>query len=182
VIQQKLKTVACAAFLIASKIEDIQPIEASDLVHIAERAFSAADLLATERQILNAIHFDTTFPTPLFYLTHLQRIDGGTQVELLQGRYIIEICQTHEKFFGVPASLVASTSILVVKALHGMSPWPPEIEGYTQYTEDELKPWASIVYEMLRESDREETRFIRRKYGSELFFNAAVITVPPELK
>jgi G2/mitotic-specific cyclin 1/2 len=179
---QKLKTFACASFLIASKIEDIRPVEAGDLVHIAERGFSVTDLITAERQILNAIHFETTFATPLFYLPWLIRIDGGTQVELLLGRYIIEICQTHEKFFGVAASLVACTAILVVKALHGAPHWPAEIAGYAQYTEEELEPWASIVYAMLRESDREETRFIRRKYASDLFSNAALITVPPELK
>jgi G2/mitotic-specific cyclin 1/2 len=181
VTQQKLKVFACAAFLIASKIEDVQPVEASDLVHISERAFSVADLLVAERQILNAIQFATTFATPLFYLTLLMRIDGGTQVELLQGRYIIELCQTHEKFFGVAPSLVACTAIYVVPALQGTPHWPPEIAGYTQYTEDELKPWASVVYQMLREPDREESRFIRRKYGSDLFLYAAMVAVPPEL-
>jgi hypothetical protein len=181
VSRQLMKIVGCAAFLIASKIEDIRPTGAGELVELADRTFSATDLFSVERQILNAINFDTTFATPLFYLTHFMRITGGDKAELLQARYILEICQSHEKFHGTPPSLMASTAIHVVRALHGQPFWPVDIAGYTMYSEEALAPWASVVYGALRESDREETRFMRRKYGSDLFLKVALFTVPDHL-
>jgi hypothetical protein len=181
VTEQTLKLYGCAAFLIASKIEDIRPTEPRDLVHLAERSFTVSALLTAERQILNAIRFETTFATPLFYLTHFMRLGDETKPQLLQARYILAICQTHERFHGVAPSLMASVAIFVVRALHDQLKWPQELAGYTTYSEELLSTYASIVYAMLRESDREETKFIRRKYGSDLFMSVAVIQVPDHL-
>jgi hypothetical protein len=181
VTEQNLKLYGCAAFLIASKIEDIRPTEARDLVHLAERKFTVLDLLTAERHTLNAIKFETTFATPLFYLTHFMRMGGETKPQLLQARYILAICQTHERFHGVAPSLTASVALFVVRALHDQPKWPPELAGYTAYSEELLSSYASVVYAMVRESDREETRFIRRKYGSDLFLGVAAIQVPDHL-
>ena len=176
--KRKLTLVGCACLLAASKIEDIYPAQSTDLITLTSREFTRRELFAMEIQIMNAIQFDTTFATPLFYLTQFMRISGQTKETLLLARYIMEICQTHESFYGVPAALVASLAVMVTRILKGQERWPQDLSGYTAFSEEELTPYASIVREMLVTRDREESRFMRRKYGSDLFLGVAHTHVP----
>ena len=176
--KRKLTLVGCACLLAASKIEDIYPAQSTDLITLTSREFSQRDLFAMEIQVMNAIQFDTTFATPLFYLTQFMRISGQTKETLLLARYIMEICQTHEAFYGVPAALVASLAVMVTRILKGEEKWPEDLSGYTAFSEGDLDHYASIVREMLLNRDREESRFMKRKYGSDLFLGVAHTRVP----
>jgi hypothetical protein len=176
--KQKLRVVGCAALLIASKIEDIYPAQSRDLVQLSEHAFTRSELFATEIQIANAIQFDTTFVTPLFFLTQFMRIEEQTKQSLLLGRYILELCQTSEAFFGVAPSLMAAVATLVTRTILGDGRWPPELAGYTQYSETDLRPYVAAASAMLQEPAREESQFMRRKYGSEPFHRVAQLRMP----
>ncbi|OHT14274.1 Cyclin, N-terminal domain containing protein [Tritrichomonas foetus] len=182
VSKSNLKLIGCACFLIASKIEDIYPAQSSDLIQLSERAFTRRELFAAEIKIVNAISFDTTFATPLFYLTQLMRINGQTKESLLLARYILEICQSNEQFYGVMPAITASVAVMVTRLLKGDSKWTKELAGYTQLSEEQLYPYALIVRSMLLEEDREETKFMRRKYGSDLFLGVAHVHVPANFK
>lgn len=178
--KSKLKLYGCAAFLIASKIEDIYPAQSTDLITLSEKAFSQRELFQVEIQIINAIGFESTFATPLFYLTQFMRINGQTKETLLFARYILEIIQSNGKFYGVKPALEASVAVMVTRIIQGEDNiWPEELEGYTAFTAEDLLPYADIVKEMLLQADREETKFMRRKYGSDLFLNVAHCSVPP---
>jgi hypothetical protein len=176
--KQKLRVVGCASLLIASKIEDIFPAQSSDIIQLAERGFSQNELFATEIQVINAIRFDTTFATPLFFLTHFMRIHDQTKQTLLLARYVLEICQTNEQFFAVPPSMVAAVATLVTRVIGGQEKWPRELAGYTKYTAEELDPLAMNAHTMLKDANQEESRFIRRKYSSEPFHSVAQTKVP----
>ena len=176
--KRKLTVTGCACLLAASKIEDIYPAQSHDLIKLSRRDFNENELFTAEIQVMNAIQFDTTFATPLFYLTQFMRISGQTKETMLLSRYIMEICQTHESFFGVPASLVASLAVMVTRILKGQEKWPANLSGYTVYSEQDLTPYALIVRDMLVDRDRQECKFMRRKYGSDLFLRVAQIRVP----
>jgi G2/mitotic-specific cyclin 1/2 len=178
--KQKLRVVGCAALLLASKIEDIFPAQSNDLIQLSERSFTQSELFATEIQIINAIQFDTTFATPLFFLTQFMRIHDETKESLLLGRYVLEICHTHEAFFGAAPSLVAALATFVARGLTGDTPWSDDLAGYTMYNEAELAKHIAVVRGMLLDSDREESRFIKRKYGSEPFHAVAEIPFPTD--
>jgi hypothetical protein len=128
--------------------------------------------------VINAIQFDTTFPTPLFFLTQFMRIEDQTKESLLLGRYILEICHTNDLFYGVAPSLIAAVATFVARVLTGDPGWTSAIAGYTMYTEEDLAPYINAVREMLLETDREESKFIRRKYSSEPFYSVALTPVP----
>lgn len=180
--KQKLRLYACASFLIASKIEDVYPTQSTDLIKLSERAFTQKELFAAEIEIINAIHFDTTFATPLFYLTQFMRINDQEE-HILTARYILEIMQTHEHFYGVNAALQASVAVMVTRIIfEENTKWTKELFDYTQFAEDKVYTEALVVRDMLLEKDREETRFMRRKYGSDLFSNVAFITIPRNFK
>lgn len=183
VTASKLKLVAYASFLIAAKIEEIYPPSSSDIISQADRAFTRSELFAMEIQIANAIHFNTTFPTGLFFLTHFLSIVGENQETMLFARYILEISQTCDKFWGYKQSMLASLAILTMQIVyHQSNRWPDEFAKFTGYSLADLEQPLSIVAQMLREAERPESRFMRRKYGSDIFRNVSHKPIPSSLK
>ena len=183
--KNKLKLYACAAIYIGSKIEDYAPPKVRDVIKLAdhcwdssERSFTERELFAAEIDLINSIDFDTTFGTPLFYLTQLMRISGQTQETLLLARYILEIIQTDERFIGMRYSKEAAVAVMVCRILCGEPRWTRELAGYTSYSEASLAEPVHWVREMLGQSDRQQSRFMKRKYGSDLFKNVAHIKIP----
>ena len=176
--KNKLKLYGCAAFLIATKIEDIYPAQSTDLIKLSERAFTQRELFQAEIQVINAIGFETTFGTPLFYLTQFMRIEDETKENILLARYVLEAMQSYDKCFGMPASKMAALAVLMTRFLKGKQIWPQAFADYTKYSFAELEPIAKNVRDMLAEEDREETRFMRRKYGCETFLAVARIKIP----
>jgi len=178
--KHRLHLYGCAALFLASKIEDVMPAQSDDLIELSQNQFTQRELFAAEIEIINAIQFDTTFATPLFYLTHITRIHSQTKESLLLARYILELCQTHEKLFGVPPALIASVAVMVTRILIGIERWPRELAEYSMHSVRDLDPLAAIVHSMLLNPDREESRFIQRKYESDLFLRVALVEVPEE--
>jgi hypothetical protein len=183
--KNKLKLYACAAIFIGSKIEDYLPPKVRDVIKLAdhcwdasERTFTSRELFAAEVDLINSINFDTTFGTPLFYLTQLMRISGQTQETLLLARYILEIIQTDERFIGMRYSKEAAVAVMVCRILCGEQPWTPALAGYTSYSEASLSEPVHWVRDMLVKGDRPQSRFMKRKYGSDLFKNVAHIKIP----
>ena len=173
----------CAAFSIASKFEDIYPAEHHNLIVLSDKAFTQRELFQAEVKIINSIGFTSPFATPLFYLTIFMRINGQTKETLLFARYILEIMQSNGKFYGVKPAIEASVAVMVTRIIQREENiWPKELEGYTAFSVDELWPYAQLVKEMLLQEDREETKFMRRKYGSDLFLNVAYCTIPSSWK
>ena len=68
VTRQNLQLVGVACFLIAAKYEEIYPPEIRDLVYITDRAYTKEQILEMESSILNALHFQISFPTVYCFL------------------------------------------------------------------------------------------------------------------
>ena len=60
--------------LIASKYEDIYAPEITDFVYITDRAYTREQILKQEFEMLLALDFDITFPSPLAFLNRLTKL------------------------------------------------------------------------------------------------------------
>ncbi|EAY15741.1 Cyclin, N-terminal domain containing protein [Trichomonas vaginalis G3] len=173
--KNKLMLYACATFLISSKIEDIFPAQSDDLVCLTKNRFSKEELFAAEIEVSNATKYGTIFGTGLFFLTIFQRIEDEEQDFLLYSRYILELCQTSEFFFGKNFSLMAAAAIYTSRIAWHQEPWTPRLEGYTRYSEPVLSECLKEIKNMLSQQSRQESKFIQKKYSSDLFHKVAQI-------
>jgi hypothetical protein len=174
----KLEVYGCSAFLIASKVEDVRPALSTELIELSGSMFSQSELFSAETEVINAIQFDTTFATALFMLTQISRIYPESNESALLSRYILELCQTHERFYGLSTALLASLALMIARILMEKERWPLTLALYTGHREEDLNPLADVVHAILLDTGREECRFIRRKYGSDLFLRVADIFIP----
>ena len=174
--REKLMLYACATFLMASKMEDIFPAQSADLVQLAKRAFSQEDLFGAEIQVANAIKFSATFGTGLFFLTLFLRIEDEEDQDFHYfARFILEISQTCDFFYGKPFSYMAASAVYVTRFVWKQPIWTNNLEGYTAYSSDDLKPAFDAVRQVINHPERRESKFILRKYSCDLYHGVALI-------
>ena len=174
--KEKLMLYACATFLMASKMEDIFPAQSADLVQLAKRAFTQEDLFGAEIQVANAIKFSATFGTGLFFLTLFLRIEDEEDQDFHYfARFILEISQTCDFFYGKPFSYMASAAVYVTRFVWKQSIWTKKLEGYTAYTNEDLKPAFDAIRQVINNPERKESKFILRKYSCDLYHGVALI-------
>lgn len=177
--KEELKLIGCASMLIASKIEG-QQFYISHAIQLSEHSFNREMIINTETKINNLLGFQLNFPTSFTFLSHLQRLSEERTEIVLQSRYFIEICSSAIEFINVRPSAIACSAILLTRILHdyGDESWTDQMENYTGYSFDDLIGYAKIIHSFLLEEDREETVFMRRKYGSPAFHYVANYSIP----
>ena len=176
---EDLKLIGCASMLIASKIEG-QPFYISHAIELSEHSFNREMIINAEAEINNLLGFQLNFPTSFTFLSHLQRLSEERSECVLHSRYLIEVCSSSIEFINVRPSAIACTAILLTRILHGYDDdaWTDQMEEYTGYSFSDLIGYAKIIHSFLLEEDREETVFMRRKYGSPAFHCVADYPLP----
>jgi hypothetical protein len=74
--------------------------------------------------------------------------------------------------------MMAAVAIMVTRILNGEEKWPAGLAGYTMYTQEQLEPYGTAIRLMLLDRDREESRFMKRKYSSEPFRAVGHVKIP----
>ena len=177
--KSSLPVVGAAAMLVASKVEDHRAMSPEQAVIIGEGLFNKDDLIRAESEIMRLLDFKVTFPTILFFVSHYLRVFNDESLDVvLYTRYLTELCTTSTFFFGVRASAVACTAIIMMRIARGLEPWPAEMARYADFSINDLRTYVVKLHELLQDRDRRESAFIRRKYGSEPFHCVALYQAP----
>ena len=127
------------------------------------------------------LNFKLEFTTPLFFLNYFLRISGQSQESMLFARYVIEVCFTAPEFIGVKPSVLASVAVIIMRVVYGEEPWAKNLADFTQYSLEEPKSDIRNAYQVLTNYERPESKFVRAKYGSELFMEVAQFEIPDEI-
>ncbi|EAY14017.1 Cyclin, N-terminal domain containing protein [Trichomonas vaginalis G3] len=173
-----MRQFAAASLLIASKMEDLQPVSIDILIQCSKNTLNREELVRKEIQLANITEFDFCFPTPLFFLNYFLRISGQTQESMLFARYIVEMCLTSEKFNDVKASAIAATAVVIMRVVYSETPWTEDLMMFSRYSLKDLSSNIRDAYEILTDLEREESTFIRLKYGSDTYQNVAEFEIP----
>ena len=179
---QDLLTYAAASLMIGSKIDDIYPVRARKIVRVSKEKLSEENIFKKEREILNAIGFDTIFPTPFFFLNYFLRISGRTQESMLFARFVMEICMTSKDFIDVKPSAIACVAIVYMRVVYEQEPWNDDLYAFTRYTLADLSEDIKNAYYIITSNDSNEAEFIRKKYCSDLFLSVGQFRIPDKIK
>lgn len=174
----ELKLIGCASMLIASKIEG-QHFYIKHAIELSENSFNREMMINAETKINNLLGFQLNFPTSFMFLSHLQRLSEERSEIVLHSRYIIEVCSSAIEFINVRPSAIACSAILLTRILHNFEDsWTSQMEEYTGYSYEDLIGYVRIIHSILLDEDREESIFMRRKYGSTAFHSVANFSLP----
>lgn len=114
--REQLQLVGISSLLIACKYEEIYPPELKSFVYITDNAYKKEDVLNMERNILETLDYDITYPTPLRFMEILclKLNYFNDKVKQYKMLYILELTLNRLNFYKYTfIELVISAEVIV---------------------------------------------------------------------
>lgn len=116
--RSRLQLVGITAMFIATKYEEIYPPDVAKLVYITDNAYQKQDVLNLEMNMLSALNFDITVPTPLKFFDFIKlkfNLSGLDQNKILYLLFL-NLMNGKVKHFS-PFTLITAATCLICKSL-----------------------------------------------------------------
>lgn len=145
--RSKLQLVGVSALLVAAKYEEIFPPELKELVYITDRAYSKAEILEMEADILTALDYRLTLPTVHSFLCRFLKAAHADRPMVQLSCYLTERSLQEYGMLAHLPSQIAAAAVMVARMTLKRHPWSPTLLQYTGYDEADL---ADCLREMHR--------------------------------
>ncbi|DBA04478.1 TPA: LOW QUALITY PROTEIN: hypothetical protein N0F65_010074 [Lagenidium giganteum] len=163
--KDRFQLVALSCILIASKFhgpeEEVPPT--SEFWEFGNRAYSFADIHATELSTLTALEWSLTALTPIHFVHHFlaqrvffpgDRVQGFKVIDQARSYYdkytdfFVDLCLQEYSFQAYRPSLVAASILAASRKALGVSPlWREELTVLTGYNEEQVEPCFSSLWD-----------------------------------
>lgn len=175
VTRHKLQLVGATSLLIASKVCDQWAPLIDDIVYIAANAYTRADVLAMEVQILAVIKFHLTVPHACTFAERFGKVAGLGAEDM----FVVDfLCELQLQYYGMlkykPSDVAAAAVFLACRFGDDGAEWTEALARHTRHTEEELLPCARDLLKLLRMDEPKYTA-VRKKFSSSKFGRAAYV-------
>ncbi|XP_011013911.1 PREDICTED: G2/mitotic-specific cyclin-2-like isoform X3 [Populus euphratica] len=168
VVRKKLQLVGVTAMLLACKYEEVSVPVVEDLILISDKAYSRKEVLDMEKNMVNALQFNLSVPTPYVFMRRFLKASqcDRKQLELL-AFFIIELCLVEYNMLKFPPSLLAAAAIYTAQCtLSGTKQWSKINEWYTGYSEQQLTECSRLMVNFHRIAGTGKLTGVHRKYST----------------
>ena len=120
--------------LIASKYEEIYAPEVQDFVYITDKAYSKAEILDCEYNMLQTLNFDTTFCSSFRFLSRFVRVSRSNPYQENMSRYLLELALVEYRMLKHHPSMLAAAALYLTNKIY-KSPvcWSEELVESSQF-------------------------------------------------
>ncbi|KAJ8923341.1 hypothetical protein NQ315_001899 [Exocentrus adspersus] len=177
VARNKFQLLGAAAMLLASKMEEYQPLDAQEWSYLTGYTFSPRQVLKMEQIILKALKFRMQPPTTYGFIQHLcseLRMDPKT-VHLAMYFCDLALLEGEDYLDHLPSKLAASSVVLARHTLAKSKPWPQKLKKVSGYSLKELSPVVQRQQKTFRESPMREQKAVQTKYSSPKYNRVALV-------
>ena len=174
VLRSKLQLLGIASLLIACKYEEIYSPELRDFVYITDKAFSKADIISMEEEILFTLSFEITVPSILRFLEIFAITFKFNEKDFALAKYLVEIFLIDFRINRYSSSLVATTATYIVLKLNRHNRIN-EIYDFSKKTESQLKECAKDILFLIQNIEGSVLQAVRKKYSSSKFYEVSKI-------
>ncbi|KIJ91736.1 hypothetical protein K443DRAFT_114658 [Laccaria amethystina LaAM-08-1] len=165
----RLQLVGLASFLIATKFEETYAPSVAEMVTLADKQYTADDILKAERYILKTLNWDLRSPGPMNWLRRGSKADHSETKARTIAKYLIEIGCLEWRLVAVVPSLISAAALWLARLTLGREEWTPNLAHYTTYSEEEILPTAKIMLEyILTNPIQHESLY--KKFSSRRYF------------
>jgi cyclin B len=175
--RNRLQLVGVTALYIACKYEEIYPPELKDFVYITDKAYTKADILSMEYEILNELNFSITQPSSLLFLQVLVEISQLKFDEniFLFARYLLELYLIEYRMIKYPPSWIAAATLYITIRVKKLNSYHKKIDipKITGYNEEKLKECARDICIILDNAEKSSLQAVKIKYSSSKFLEVA---------
>ncbi|GBG75230.1 hypothetical protein CBR_g19866 [Chara braunii] len=181
--RKNLQLVGITAMLIASKYEEIWAPEVRDFVYISDKAYTKAAILDMEKKMLNTLNFNLTVPTPyVFMVRFLKAAEADKKLEHL-AFFLVELALVEYSMVRFLPSQLAAAAVYTAMRILGLlsAGWTPTLRRHSGYTEEALKPCASLMARFHKNASSTTLVAVHKKYSGPKFSEVAKISPCLEL-
>ena len=155
VVKDKIQLVGATAFFIAAKYEEIYPLDVQDFVVICDNLYNKRDILKMELSILKALKFQLGRPLPLHFLRRNSKAAHADPRIHTMAKYLMELTLVEYECSHWDPSLLAATALYVtLKMMKDPAGWTPTLAYYSNYSEQQILPYASILCRVILKSPK----------------------------
>jgi G2/mitotic-specific cyclin-B, other len=140
--RKKLQLVGVTAMFIAAKYEEIYAPDVKDFAYVTDSAYTKAEILAMEGNILMTLDFHITVSSPLRFLTRYARLAELTNREFIMARYLLELALIDYQMLKFGPSELACAAIYLVQKLFKKETWSAQLQRMLGYSEKAVRPCA----------------------------------------
>lgn len=174
--RSKLQLVGVAALLVAAKYEEIYPPELRELVFITDQAYSKAEILEMEADILRTLDYKLTVPTIHTFLCRYLKAAHADRTMVQLSCFLTERSLQEYGMLKFTPSQIAATAVLIARKSLNRHPWSPTLLKYTKYDELDLVGCAEELRIALNDITCLQ-QAVKRKYSSSKFGAVAKMTL-----
>lgn len=172
IARSKLQLLGVSCLLIASKYEEIYPPQIHELVYICDNAYSRADIIKMETQILKTLEYQITQPSAhTFLVRYLKAAHADKQMTQLACYLLDGTLLSYNLLHYLPSQLAAA-SVFLARHATGRNAWSPTLLKYADYKEEDVVPVARAILEE-KSAASPDLRAVNKKYSSSKYGNIA---------
>lgn len=171
----KLQAVGAAAFVIASKYEEIYPPEIKDFIRVTERAVSKDEIIRMEKQILKQLKFDLSCASVLRFVQRMGKILSLTDTVYNLALYLCEMqLQDYGMLKHSPSLVAASASFLSYRLIKGSCmEWSALTKTESGHSEEEVRKCAMDLLSVLQAQEKIGLSATKKKYANKKYMEVS---------
>ncbi|OXA59694.1 G2/mitotic-specific cyclin-B3 [Folsomia candida] len=180
--REQLQLVGTTALYIAAKYDERCPPAIDDFCYICDDAYPTKEIIKMEMIILRSLNYDIGFPLSYRFVRRYSRCAKLDMDTLTLARYILEMSLMEYDFIDVKDSMLAASALLLALVMKKVkAPWSKTLEYYSGYNKEDLFDLTHRLHEYLTNVPS-HLKTIRSKYSHKVFYEAAKVPLPDELK
>ncbi|TVU50147.1 hypothetical protein EJB05_01504 [Eragrostis curvula] len=183
--RQKLQLLGVTSMLIASKYEEICAPSVEQFCNITDNAYTNAEVLEMECQVLNVLGFHLSTPTPKMFVRRFLRAAQATcnarNTTLVHlANYLVEMTLIDYGFLKFLPSVVSASAVFLARwTLNQFDhPWNSTLEHYTSYKSSDLRFCVRALWELQHNMGNCDLKTIHEKYMLSKYESVACLKSP----
>jgi hypothetical protein len=175
VIQRnKFQLLGITALFIASKFEEIFFPDLDNYVYVTDNTYLKKEILAMERDIMNVLQFEISFPSSLRFFEIIALNYNFNELEFMYGKYLLELFLIHPKVY--KPSIIAISACYIIMKINSYTNYP---ELYTLLSGEEstkqVKECAKEIYDYVLKVDTLQFKAVFNKYSKDRYFKISLL-------
>mmetsp|Transcript_10118 Transcript_10118/g.13247 ORF Transcript_10118/g.13247 Transcript_10118/m.13247 type:complete len:582 (-) Transcript_10118:383-2128(-) len=167
VSRKNFQLLGAAAFLIASKYEDIYPPYLTDLCYYTDGAYNGDQIMAQEAQIAKVLKFRFSLPTIYMFLLRYLKAGHANKGTVQVANYMAEQALHENNLLRFLPSMVAACCVYVARKHQNRQPWSSLLCHHTGYSEQDLQECLVEMSNCFWK--RNQVKAVHRKFGAQKF-------------
>lgn len=116
----QLQLIGVAACLIATKYEEMSAPDVDDLAFVTDNAYTCAEIIEKEKDILNTLNFNLTYASMLHFLRRFSMAAKSNYKTHTLSKYLIELSTLEVQMYEYLPSEIAVASVYLSHKMLGL--------------------------------------------------------------